>query len=282
MQLGRFLNTQWRDTERVSVSGLLDQVRTARDTGFASLWLPHHYLVQPMQMLQPMPLLGRLVPETGSMTLGMDILLLPLLNPVAVAEEWTTLDVLSEGRAVLGVGLGYRPEEFTAFGVPIAERAARAAESIRLIRRLWIEERVSFEGKFYRVDGAGLSLRPVQPGGIPIWLAAQVDAALRRAARIADGWLIVPSSTIDTVAEQVGTYRAALREAGKPDSTDSIPLTRECYIGTTQKGAFEECRDALEWKYGAYAPGGWRRRRRRSRASRSLPEINSSSAIAPR
>ncbi len=176
MQLGLFLNTQWRDTERVSVPDLIEQTRAARDRGFASLWLPHHYLVQPMQMLQPMPLLGRLIPESGRMTLGMDILLLPLLNPVAVAEEWATLDVLSEGRAVLGVGLGYRTEEFTAFGVPIAERAARTAESIRLIRRLWSEDSVSFEGKFYRVENAGLSLRPAQAGGIPIWLAASATA----------------------------------------------------------------------------------------------------------
>jgi len=255
MQLGLFLNTQWRDTERVSVPDLLAQVRTARDAGFASLWLPHHYLVAPMQMLQPMPLLGRLVPETGGMTLGMDILLLPLLNPVHVAEEWATLDVLSEGRAVLGVGLGYRPEEFGAFAVPIAERAARTAESIQLIRRLWTEERVSFQGRFYTVDNAGLSLRPIQPHGPPIWLAAQVDTALRRAARLADGWLIVPSSDIGTVAAQMGVYREALQAAGKTGAAPAA-LTRECYIGSSHQAAFEECREALEWKYGAYASWG--------------------------
>ena len=255
MKLGLFLNTQWRDGERVSIPDLVAQVRVARDCGFASLWLPHHYIVAPMQMLQPMPLLGYLVAESGRMTLGMDILLLPLLNPVHVAEEWATLDALSEGRAVLGVGLGYRPEEFGAFGIPIGERAARTAESVRLIRRLWSEERVSFQGKFYTVENAGISLRPVQRNGPPILLAAQADAAIRRAARIGDGWLIVPSSDIDTVKQQMTTYRAALREAGKPETTEA-PLTRECYIGETRKGAFEECRDALEWKYNAYASWG--------------------------
>jgi alkanesulfonate monooxygenase SsuD/methylene tetrahydromethanopterin reductase-like flavin-dependent oxidoreductase (luciferase family) len=255
MQLGLFLNTQWRESVRVSVPDLVAQVRAARDGGFTSLWLPHHYLVAPMQMLQPMPLLGYLVPETKGMTIGMDILLLPLLNPVHVAEEWATLDVLSEGRAVLGVGLGYRPDEFAAFGLPIAERAARTAESIRLIRRLWDEERVSFQGKFYAVEGAGLSIRPVQPGGPPIWLAAQVDAALRRAARLADGWLIVPSSTIATVRGQMDAYREARHAAGKTGDAPAA-LTRECYIGSSHKAAFAECREALEWKYGAYASWG--------------------------
>src|SRR5438270_11449594 len=145
MEVGLFLNTQWREGTRVSVPDLVEQVRTARQTGFKSLWLPHHYLVAPMQMLQPMVLLGYLVPEARGMTLGMDILLLPLLNPVHVAEEWATLDVLSEGNAILGVGLGYRPDEFNAFGVPISERAARMAESIRLIRRLWTKDRVTFK-----------------------------------------------------------------------------------------------------------------------------------------
>ncbi len=254
MKLGLFLNTQWREGARVSVPDILAQVRAARDAGFSSLWLPHHYLVAPMQMLQPMPLLGYLIPETRGMTLGMDILLLPLLNPVHVAEEWATLDVLSEGRAVLGVGLGYRPEEFGAFGVPIAERAARTAESIALIRRLWAEERVNFDGKFYQVKEAGISIRPVQQGGPPIWLAAQVDAALRRAARIADGWLIVPSSTVGTLAEQMAVYRKACEAAGKSDAPAA--LTRECYIGNSRDAAFAECRDALEWKYGAYAAWG--------------------------
>lgn len=255
MKVGLFLNTQWQQGARVSIPDLVTQVRTARDGGFASLWLPHHYLVAPMQMLQPMPLLGYLVPEAGAMTLGMDILLLPLLNPVHVAEEWATLDVLSEGRAVLGVGLGYRPEEFKAFDVPIRERAARTTESVRLIRRLWTEDRVDFQGKFYTVEGAGISIRPVQPDGPPIYLAAQVEAAIQRAARIGDGWLIVPSLDIGTVEQHMRIYREALLAAGKPETSDA-PLTRECYIGGSHKGAFEECRAALEYKYGAYASWG--------------------------
>jgi alkanesulfonate monooxygenase SsuD/methylene tetrahydromethanopterin reductase-like flavin-dependent oxidoreductase (luciferase family) len=255
MKVGLFLNTQWQEGTQVSVPEMLAQVRAAREGGFESIWLPHHYLVAPMQMLQPMVLLGYLAAEAKGMTLGMDILLLPLLNPVQVAEDWATLDVLTEGRAVLGIGLGYRPEEFTAFGVPIKERAARTVESVRLIRQLWSGEHVNFKGKFYTVQNAGVSLRPLQPGGVPIWFAAQADAAIQRAARLGDGWLIVPSSDIATIAKQMEVWREALNAAGKPASTPS-PLTRECYVGSSHKAAFEECRPALEYKYAAYASWG--------------------------
>lgn len=139
IDVGLFLNTQWARGAKVSIDDVTAQARAARDAGFGSIWLPRHYLVAPMQMLQPMTLLGYLVRETGEMKLGMNDLLLPLLNPTLVAEEWATLDVLSGGRAVLGVGLGSRPEEFGAFGVPIRQRAARMAEGVQLIRRLWSE-----------------------------------------------------------------------------------------------------------------------------------------------
>ncbi len=97
MDVGLFLNTQWHKHETASVADITAQANAARDAGFDSVWLPHHYLTEPMQMMQPFTLLGYLVPETGNMLLGMDILLLPMLSPTMVAEEWATLDVLSGG-----------------------------------------------------------------------------------------------------------------------------------------------------------------------------------------
>ena len=108
-----------------------------------------------------------------------------------VAEEAATLDVLTGGNYILGVGLGYREPEFDSFGIPLAERAPRFVEAIRLMRRLWTEDRVTFDGRFYSVKDAGIGLKPVRAGGPPIYIAAQVDAAIKRAARIGDAWLIV-------------------------------------------------------------------------------------------
>lgn len=255
MDVGLFLNTQWPQGVRASVEDVSAQARGARDAGFDSVWLPHHYLTAPMQMMQPFTLLGYLVRETGDMALGMDILLLPLLNPVMVAEEWATLDVLSGGRAVLGVGLGSRPEEFEAFGVPRSQRATRLTESVQLIRRLWTEERVSFAGKHYRVTDGGVGLRPIQDGGPPIFIAAMAGVAIERAAQIGDGWLIEPMAALPQLAEQVTVYREALREQGRPATTPA-KLTRECYIGSSYSAAMEECRPALQAKYQAYASWG--------------------------
>ena len=106
------------------------QVRAARDAGFASLWFPHHWLTHPMQMLQITPVMAYVAAHAQGMTIGPNILILPPLNPVHVAEEAATLDVLTGGNYILGVGLGYRQPEFDAFGISLSERAPRFNESI--------------------------------------------------------------------------------------------------------------------------------------------------------
>ena len=104
----------------------LEQFRASRDAGFDIFCWGHHYLIDPFQHFQPWPVLARLAAESGEMTLATSILLLPLLNPVDVAEQAATLDHIAEGRFILGIGLGYRPEEFEAFGVGMSERGAGA------------------------------------------------------------------------------------------------------------------------------------------------------------
>jgi alkanesulfonate monooxygenase SsuD/methylene tetrahydromethanopterin reductase-like flavin-dependent oxidoreductase (luciferase family) len=256
MKVGLFLNTQFVEGDSLAarLPELVEQVRLARASGFASLWFPDHYLIGPVQMPQPVPLMAWLLREAEGMTIGPNIRILPLLNPVLVAEEAATMDLLSGGNYVLGAGLGYRETEFTAFGIPIAERAPRFAEQVALIRRLWTEDKVTHKGRFYTVEDASISCRPVTPGGPPIYVAAQVDAAIRRAARIGDAWLIVNSSALDIVGPQMALYRAALAEAGRVPR--EYPIARECYVGASHATAFEECRAALHYKYAAYAAWG--------------------------
>src|SRR5437764_6186049 len=193
MKVGLFVNTQFPEGYNLAerVPEMIAQVHAAREAGFASLWFPHHWLTQPMQMLQITPVMGYVAAHAQGMTIGPNILILPPLNPVHVAEEAATLDVLSGGNYILGVGLGYRQPEFEAFGIPLEERAPRFVEAVGLMRRLWIEDRVSHHGRFYAVDDSGLSLKPVRPGGPPLYIAAQAEASVRRAARIGDAWLIV-------------------------------------------------------------------------------------------
>jgi alkanesulfonate monooxygenase SsuD/methylene tetrahydromethanopterin reductase-like flavin-dependent oxidoreductase (luciferase family) len=116
MKVGLFINTQFPEGFNLKerVPEMVAQVRAAREAGFASLWFPHHWLTHPMQMLQITPVMSFVAAHAQGMTIGPNILILPPLNPVHVAEEAATLDVLTGGNYILGVGLGYRQPEFDA------------------------------------------------------------------------------------------------------------------------------------------------------------------------
>ena len=256
MKVGLFINTQFPEGDNVAdrVPEMVAQVRAARDAGFASLWFPHHWLTHPLQMLQITPLMGYLAAHAQGMTIGPNILILPPQNPMHVAEEAATLDVLTGGNYILGIGQGYREPEFDAFGIPLSERAPRFNEAIGLMRRLWTEDRVDHQGRFYTINDAGIGVKPVRPGGPPLYIAGQAEVSVRRAARIGDAWLIVNSGGLATLTPLMRTYRAALAEFGR--TPVEYPITVECYVGPRHATAHEECRAPLEYKYSAYAAWG--------------------------
>ena len=256
MKIGMFINTQFPEGDSVAarIPELVEQVRVARQSGFQSLLFPHHYLTAPLQMLQIAPMMAYLLREAEGMTIGGNILLLPLLNPVHVAEEAATMDVLSGGKFILGVGLGYREGEFDAMGVSLRERAPRFSESIALMRRLWTEDKVTHQGRFSSVKDHGISLKPLQAGGPPVWIAGLVEAAVKRAARIGDAWLIANATTLGATEPLMKIYRDTLKDLGK--TVTEFPIARECYVGKNHATAMEECRAALEYKYNSYAAWG--------------------------
>ena len=233
----------------------VDQVKAARDAGFDLIVMGQHYLSTPFQEIQTMPSLARLAADAGSMRIGATVLLLPLLNPVDVAEQVATLDVITEGRFIFGVGLGYREEEYEAFGVRREERVPRLTEALELIKRLWTEDEVTHHGRFYRVTGARMSLRPVQKPHPPIWFAANNHAAVERAARMGDAWVINPHATLGVLRDQVGLYKKTLEAAGKPFPAE-LPIIKELHVAPDRHIALQECRPYLEAKYGAYAAWG--------------------------
>jgi alkanesulfonate monooxygenase SsuD/methylene tetrahydromethanopterin reductase-like flavin-dependent oxidoreductase (luciferase family) len=156
---------------------------------------------------------------------------------------------------VLGIGVGYREAEFDSFNVPLKERVQRFTESIEIMRRLWREDRVTYKGKIFSVEDLGIGLKPVRAGGPPIWIAGVVDAAVQRAARIGDAWLITNFAHLSVLVPQMKMYRETLKQCGKPAPAE-VPITRECYVGPTRAQAMEECRAALEYKYSAYSSWG--------------------------
>jgi alkanesulfonate monooxygenase SsuD/methylene tetrahydromethanopterin reductase-like flavin-dependent oxidoreductase (luciferase family) len=233
----------------------LDQVRAARDAGFDLVVMGQHYLSTPFQEVQTLPALARLAAEAGSMRVGATVLLLPLLNPVDVAEQVATLDVICEGRFIFGVGLGYRDEEYEAFGVRRGERVPRFLEALGLIKRLWVEDEVTHHGRFFHLTRARLALKPVQRPHPPVWFAANNDGAVERAARMADTWVINPHAKLSILQDQVARYGKALQAAGKPMPAE-LPIMKELYVAPDRRSAIAECRPFLEAKYSAYAAWG--------------------------
>ena len=227
-----------------------EQVRLARDGGFHSVYAGQHFLSQPFEMLQPVPLLAHLAGEAEGMRIGAGILLLPLLNPVEVAEQAATLDVLTGGRFVLGVGLGYRREEDEAFA--LGERRVRTfVEKLDVVQRLLEGQEVTADGPGYRLHGTRLALRPVQRPRPPIWMAANNDSAVRRAARLADTWFVNPHASIAEVERQLALFHA---ERGGPP--EELPMMREACVAPTDEEALELARRYIAPKYQAYVDWG--------------------------
>ncbi|HEX2056554.1 MAG TPA: LLM class flavin-dependent oxidoreductase, partial [Nitrospiraceae bacterium] len=146
----------------------LRECERAEAAGFDSIWLGEHHN---NRVLYPAPLVGlaAIASRTSAILLGTGVLLLPLHHPVTIAEEGAMVDVISGGRLILGVGAGYAPEEFAAFGSPLKERGSRLEESASLLQRLWTETNVSHHGRHYHVDNATVTPRPVQRPRPPIW-----------------------------------------------------------------------------------------------------------------
>ena len=249
---GLFLNTQLpseQDPGRF-VEELLEQVSFVREARFASVFCGQHFLTEPFGMLQTVPLLARVAGESGHMSVGAGILLVTLLNPVEVAENVATLDAITGGRSVLGVGLGYRQVENDAFAVP-ERRVATFRDKLDVVRRLLEGEAVTAEGAGYRLEGARLSLLPVQRPRPPIWIAANNDVAVRRAARLGDTWFLNPHVTLDELERQIAIFRD---ERGGPP--DELPAIRELCVAATDEEALAIARPYLAPKYEAYVAWG--------------------------
>ncbi|HTV90090.1 MAG TPA: LLM class flavin-dependent oxidoreductase [Stellaceae bacterium] len=257
MKFGVFVNVQQpRADDPVRRFGeAVDAARLARAVGFDALAAGHHYLSPPYQSLQSLPLLARLAAEAPGMDLCLSVLLLAMLNPVQTAEEVASLDIMSGGHVVLGVGIGYRDIEYEAFGMTARERVPRLLEALRLIKRLWSEEVVSFEGRFFRVHGATCTIRPVQRPHPPIWIAANADAAVLRTARLGYSWLINPHAALPTLERQWQRYRQALAAAGQVMPA-TRPMILELSVAPTREEAVATARPHLEAKYAAYAEWG--------------------------
>jgi alkanesulfonate monooxygenase SsuD/methylene tetrahydromethanopterin reductase-like flavin-dependent oxidoreductase (luciferase family) len=254
VRLGLLLSGQHPagDSAAVAVREHLEQVEIAHELGFSSVWTSQHFLSQPFLYFQSVPLLARVAAAADGMTVGTAILLLTLLNPVEVAENAATLDAIAGGRFVLGVGIGYRAVENAAFGVT-RKRAELFERKLDVVRRLLNGDSVTASGPGFELADVSLTLLPDRAP--PIWIGADSDAAVRRAARLGDAWLVGPHTRLDELERQMRLYHAERAAHGLP-AAPATPVIKEVCVAASDQAALEVARPYLKDKYDAYVDWG--------------------------
>ena len=236
----------------------LEEVVLAEELGFDSVWMEEHHGIKDHYWPSPLMVLAGFATRTSRIRLGTDVVVLPFHHPTKVAEDAAMLDVISNGRLTLGVAIGYRPDEFALFSVSPERRGARFEEQIAIMRRLWTEDSVTFEGMFFQLQNARIEPKPVQAGGIPIWLGAWGPLGMKRAAQLADAWVPGPTAKLDKILGAREGYHAELRAAGKDPASVPAPLTREVVIAATEAQARELAERHLLVNYrDEYGGGTW-------------------------
>jgi probable F420-dependent oxidoreductase len=231
----------------VDPARLRDFLVRADVLGFHSAWVVEQIL-GPLPSLEPVALLTWAAALTERLRLGSAVLLTALRSPIHLAKTLTTLDHLSRGRLIVGVGLGGNPKAYPAFGLGPERRAARFAEGIRLMRRLWTEPRVSFAGEFWRLEGVAMEPKPLQKPHPPLWFGAHHPDALRRAVELGDGFMGAGSVAAAPFAEEVKRLRGFLAEGGR--DPEGFPVGKRVYIAI-DRDRDRAARRLAEW-FGAF------------------------------
>ncbi len=254
MQIGFHLTPFWSPTDRTPtqiIDEVIEVVRAASTMGYAWVSMGHHWLSHPTVWPQPYPIIARLAPETGTMHIKTSVLLLPLLNPVEVAENVATLDHITHGRLLLGVAIGYREQELETIGLTRKDRAPKLEESIQLMKRLWSSEDVTFEGKYTKVTKGRMGFTPYQKPHPPIEMGAQSEGATKRAARITDGVFFGPQVSWVDIRKLAGVYRQARQEAGHA-AVGILGASRSLMVGKSKEDAAQTAGQYLEKTFHMY------------------------------
>jgi probable F420-dependent oxidoreductase len=233
---------EYRDT--------IELVRLAEQLGFASAWVSEHHGTSDAYLPSLLPFLAALAQATTRIELGTGVVLTPLHDPIRLAEDAAVVDQLSGGRLLLGLGLGWREEEFRMFRIPAHERLARHVEAIEILRRAWTGRRFTFEGTVFRFDRVRVTPPPARPGGPPILLGGYAPPALRRAGRIADGYL-TDAGDPEELRQTIALLDEGARTAGRDPATLRLVLLRDVVV-TDEGDGWSLVRAGALHLWGAY------------------------------
>ncbi len=252
MQRGVF---EWNDDMVARFDELMEQARVLNALGYDSLTTGSHFATCPHREFTQIPYLSRVMAECPDLRLNAGIVLLALHQPLEVAEYFATMDVMSKGKMIFGCALGYRPVEFNGFGVPEGKGLARFLENLEAVKRLWTEASVTMKGSHFSLEDASISMPFVQKPHPPIWMGANVDAAVKRAARLADCWYLNPHQKLGTLKRQMDLYQEELGRLGKPFPAE-LPIRREVFCAPTHDEAVRIAGPYMKAMYDAYVDWG--------------------------
>jgi alkanesulfonate monooxygenase SsuD/methylene tetrahydromethanopterin reductase-like flavin-dependent oxidoreductase (luciferase family) len=261
MKLTLFIGAEHRPTDSIAqrLGEHVEQVRLARAIGFDGVVIGNHLSYGPTAWLPPFETLMRLSAEADGMSIGTCMLVLPLYHPLHVAEQVALLDAASGGRAILGASAGWQKDEFAIMGLDMSRRIGRYTEALDLIKRLWTEQDVTFHGKHFSATKLTLALKPTRKPRPPLWLGGSVEAAVKRAAAIAettlgDTWVASSHLKTEVIVQQASAFKAALVELGKP-VPDDFPVLRNIVVAKDRSTAIREAGPAIAESYNIF--GDW-------------------------
>ena len=235
----------------------IEEVVRAEELGFDSVWMEEHHSVVDHYWPSPVTVLAGFATRTSRVLLGTDIAVAPFHHPVRLAEDVAMLDVMSGGRAILGVAIGYKPDEFALYGAELARRGARFEEQLAIVKALWTQDRVSFAGKHFQIEGR-LEPKPIARPHPPIWIGGWGEITLRRAATMADNWLPGPTADLARLLAGQAAYLENRRAAGITAPVTEWPLTRDVIIADTDAQARELAERHIMVSYRKEYAGGWK------------------------
>lgn len=236
---------------------MFKEIETAEDMGFDSAWLTEHHFLADGYCPSLMVTAGAIAARTSKIRIGTGVLLMPLHNAIRVAEDAAVVDLISGGRLILGLGLGYRSEEFDGFGVSLKHRRARMEESLEILINSWKDEKFSLDGVHYKIDNLNVTPKPVQKP-IPIWIGAFTEPAIRRAARIGAPLYVPAIGVIPIIKTLFDLHSGLLREYNHDPDKVEKPLVREMYITENEPSdtVWERIKEHVTYTAKGYASWG--------------------------
>jgi alkanesulfonate monooxygenase SsuD/methylene tetrahydromethanopterin reductase-like flavin-dependent oxidoreductase (luciferase family) len=231
----------------------LKEIQFAEELGMTTVQLSTQHFEENGILPSPFVACSFLAAHTKKIRIGPGILLFPLgYNPIHVAEDGAVFDILSNGRLNFAMGQGFRAEEFAGFGIERKERRPRTREGAEIIRKLWTEDHVNYDGRFWQLSDVTLRPKPLQKPNPPIWISGENEPAVRLAGRVGDGWFADPKQTLAIIRRNAKAFHEEYATAGRDPKRAQIGIWREFYVSDSDEKAWEEAGKGMREEFAKY------------------------------